>query len=127
MEIGISKKEILQVDDSVTAKTVGSGTLDVLATPAMCALIEKAAMNAVAPFLENGQATVGSSLEVKHISATPIGIEVYAIATLKEIDGRRLVFDVAAYDNAGEIGKGTHERFIINTEKFMNKASQKLA
>lgn len=106
-------------DDSNSAKTAGSGNLDVFATPSMVALMENAAMNAVAEHLPEGSATVGTKLDIVHSKATPLGDTVRATATLEEIDGRRLVFKVIASDETGTIGEGTHERFIVNTEKFL--------
>ncbi len=125
MKIGMTNKETMKVTDVLSAKNIGSGSLNVLATPAMCALMERASMNLAAPYLESGQTTVGTSLNIKHMSATPIGMDITAVSTLTEIDGRRLVFEVSAYDAAGKIGEGTHERFIVNAEKFMNKTNSK--
>ena len=108
-----------------TASAVGSGLVPVFATPYMIALMENSAVNAVNDHLEEGQGTVGTKLDVSHDAATPIGMKVWAESTLKEVDGKRLVFDVVAYDEAGPIGKGSHERFIINVEKFMAKCEAK--
>jgi len=108
-----------------TASAVGSGLVPVFATPYMIALMENSAVNAVNDHLDEGQGTVGTHLDVSHDAATPIGMKVWAEATLKEVDGKRLVFEVAAYDEAGLIGKGRHERFIINVEKFMAKCDAK--
>lgn len=126
MELGIKNEEKLTVTEKDTAKTYKSGTLDVFATPAMIALMEKTAMDCVAPYLEDGQATVGTLMNVAHTAASPIGAEIVCKCELVEIDRRKLVFEVSAFDNAGEIGKGRHERFIIDTEKFMDKANAKL-
>lgn len=126
MEPGIKHTEKITVTEKDTAKVYGSGTLEVLATPAMAALMEKTAMNSVTPFLEAGQATVGTKLEIEHLSASPIGIEIQCESELVEIDRKRLVFEVTAYDEAGLIGKGKHERFIIDTARFMEKAQSKM-
>ena len=107
------------------AKTVGSGELEVYATPSMIALVEKAAWMSVAEYLEEGQGTVGTKLNVSHVSATPVGMKVWCETELIEMDGRRLVFDVKAYDEAGLIGEGTHERFIVWNERFQQKADGK--
>lgn len=107
------------------AKTVGSGELEVYATPSMIALVEKAAWMSVAEYLEEGQGTVGTRLNVSHVSATPVGMEVRCKTELIEIDGRRLLFAVKAYDEAGLIGEGTHERFIVWNERFQQKADGK--
>lgn len=125
MEIGIKGRVETVVDNSNTAKFVGSGELEVFATPNMIALMEQAAQASVAPHLEEGQGTVGTSLNVTHDAATPIGMKVWAESELIEIDRRRLVFDVKAYDECGLIGQGRHERFIINNEKFIAKANAK--
>ena len=105
------------VTETLTAKTVGSGTLDVLATPVMIARMEQAAWTAVAPSL--------SPEEGKHLSATPIGVEVTCRAELTEVDGRRLVFRVTAQDSQGLVGEGIHERVIVQNDRFLTKAQKK--
>ena len=122
---GIKGISNITVTREVTAKVVGSGMLDVFATPSMIALIEKAAAESVAPELDEGMTTVGTKLDVCHTAATPVGMTVTAETELVEIDGRRLVFTVRAVDEAGEIGHGTHERFIVNAEKFLAKTNAK--
>lgn len=109
----------------MTARVMGSGTLDVFATPSMIALIEETAWRSVAPHLESGMATVGTLLNVAHVAPTPVGMTVKCETELTEVDGRRLVFSVTVSDECGEIGRGTHERFIINEEKFQKKADTK--
>ena len=126
METGITNTVTLTVTEQHTAKTHGSGTLDVFATPAMIALMENTAMTSVVPYLAEDEATVGTELNVKHLSATPVGCTVSCQSELTEIDGRKLTFKVTASDNKGVIGEGTHTRFIIKTEKFLAKASEKL-
>ena len=111
-------KAEVKVDDTNTAVTMGSGSLKVFATPAMIALIEKAACKALEGQLEDGQTTVGTKLDVAHIAATPIGMNVTAEAVLTEIDNRRLVFEVVARDEKDIIGKGVHERFIVNAKTY---------
>lgn len=113
------------VDAGRTAKALGSGTLEVYATPAMIALMEKAAWTAVAGELPEGASTVGTMMNVRHLSATPPGAEVFAEAVLTEVSGKKLTFRVSARDGAGPVGEGVHERFIIDNEKFMAKANSK--
>ena len=121
MEIGLSHKSKMRVTAEVTAEYIGSGDLAVLATPAMCALMENAAMMAVAPQMEEGQTTVGTALNIEHLRATKVGEVVTATAVLTEVNGRELKFNIAARDAVGIIGEGTHTRFIVNREKFMAK------
>lgn len=102
-----------------TAASVGAGGVEVFGTPMMIALIENAAWRAVEEQLEEGFVTVGTLVNVKHLAATPLGQQVRATAELIEIDRRRLVFQVAAYDEKQKIGEGFHERFIVNLEQFL--------
>lgn len=104
---------------------MGSGTLDVFATPAMIALMEKTAWTSVADELDEGCGTVGISLNVAHSAPTPLGMKVTCESELMGIEGRKLTFYVKAYDEKGIIGEGTHERFIIQNEKFQKKANMK--
>lgn len=125
LEIGITGEQSVIVTEALTAKVVGSGTLDVYATPSMIALVEKTAMQSVIPHLEPGTGKVGTALNVQHLAPTPVGMRVTAKTELVEIDRRRLVFSVEVYDEAGMIGKGTHERFVIDEAKFQAKADAK--
>lgn len=125
MEAGITGKQTIMVTEDKTAKVMGSGMLPVYATPAMIALMENTASTSVQAALEEGQGTVGTLINVKHVSATPVGMEVICETKLVEVDRKRLVFEVKAYDAAGLIGEGTHERFIIDDQKFMGKAEGK--
>lgn len=125
MEKGIKYTMERTVTEELTAKRVGSGTLDVFATPAMIALIEETAWRSVAGQLEPGQGTVGISLNVEHVAPTPLGMKVVCETELVEVDGRKLKFNVSVSDTCGLIGRGTHERFIINEEKFQAKANAK--
>ena len=109
-----------------TAKEVGSGDLLVYATPCMVALMEGAACEAIAEALPDTQTTVGISLNIEHITATPVGLEVRAEATVTAVEGKVITFEVRAFDEAGEIGNGTHKRVIVNTQKFLDKAYSKL-
>ncbi|WP_352398761.1 thioesterase family protein [[Clostridium] aminophilum] len=127
IETGIKGRQETIVTEENSAKAVGSGTLLVFATPAMIALIEETAWKSVASSLQEGEGTVGTKLDVAHISATPVGMKVWCETELTEVDRRRLVFTVAVYDEKGKIGEGTHERFIISNEKFMEKANAKKA
>lgn len=126
LETGIKGKKELMVTIENTAKVVGSGTLDVFATPAMIALMEETAWTSVQNELEEGSGTVGTAMNVKHVSATPVGMNVTCETELVKVDGRALTFSVKAYDEAGLIGEGEHERFIVYNEKFQSKADAKL-
>ena len=125
---GIIGKEELIVTEENTANAVGSGGLEVFATPALIALAEKTAFQSVAEHLEEGQSTVGTHIDIKHIAATPVGMKVTCETELIEVDSenpRRLVFSVNIYDEVEKIAEGTHERFIIYSERFQNKANGK--
>lgn len=126
METGIKNVIETKVTNDNTAVKLGSGTLDVFATPAMIALIEQTAWKSVEQYLEEGQGTVGTKLEISHLTPTPVGMTVKCETELVEIDGRRLKFEANVYDETGLIGKGTHERFIISSAKFQAKANSKL-
>lgn len=126
LTLNIKGNEELLVDENYTAKTMGSGTLEVFATPAMIALMEKTAWKSVQDHLDEGQGTVGIALDVKHVAATPLGMKVCCESQLIQIDGKKLTFSVKAYDEVGLIGEGTHERFIVMNEKFQNKANEKV-
>lgn len=104
-----------------TARTLGSGDMDVFATPAMVALMENAAMNAVAGSLPEGSTTVGAKIDTTHLKPSKVGASVRATATLVEIDGRKLVFDVKAEDDGGLIGEGRHVRYVVDRQRFMAK------
>ena len=125
LTIGIQGRQSVLVTENNTARAMGSGALVVFSTPSMLALMEAAASGSVAPYLDEGCGTVGTRVEIRHTSATPLGMTVRCESELTEIDGRRLVFSVAAYDDSGLIGEGTHERFIIQESKFMEKALRK--
>ncbi|MBR1824179.1 MAG: thioesterase family protein [Ruminococcus sp.] len=123
---GIIGKAQLKVTEKELAVNVGSGSLEVFATPIMVMLMEKSACNCVAEYMENDETTVGTELNVKHVSASPIGSDITAEAELTEINGREFTFTVKAYDNAGLIGEGTHKRFLVYGEKFTAKANAKI-
>ena len=126
LEKGIKGTRTVTVNEDNTAKAMGSGTLDVFATPALIALMEETCWRSVANELEEGSGTVGTLLEIKHTAPTPVGMKVTCESTLTEVDGRRLVFEVIARDAKGVVGEGKHERFIIQNEKFQVKANAKL-
>lgn len=125
LEAGIKGYQELTVTVEDTAKVHKSGTLDVLATPRMAALMEETAWKSVAADLDAGMGTVGISLTLSHLAPTPVGMKVYCESVLEKVDGRKLSFSITARDEAGEIGKASHERFIVEEEKFQNKANQK--
>jgi predicted thioesterase len=117
----VSGRQSLLVEKEHTAKFLGSGSVEVLATPMMIALMENTALEAVQSYLPEGWTTVGTKVEVDHLRPTPSGEEVYAEAFLLERNERSLLFSVAAYDSQGIIGQGSHKRYIIQTEKFLSK------
>lgn len=125
LKTGIKGHAEVTVVPENTAAAVGSGALEVFATPAMVALMEKAALESVQPFLEEGQGTVGTRLEISHLAATPVGMTVRAESELVEIDRRKLSFAVAAYAGGEKIGEGTHQRFIVTNDSFLAKAQAK--
>ncbi|MGN1376143.1 MAG: thioesterase family protein [Prevotella sp.] len=125
MEKGLKNTIKTIVTETNTAKAIGSGTLDVFATPAMIALIEETAWKSVQNHLEEGQSTVGSSLDIKHISPTPLGHAVSCTTELVEIEGKKLVFKAVISDDKCVIGTGLHTRYIINNDKFMDRAKTK--
>ncbi len=125
LKIGLVCEISEEVTLNNTASALGSGGIDVYATPAMIALMEKAAMNAVQPAIEEGLSTVGTMVNIKHMAATPVGMTVTAKAELIEVSEKRLLFNVEAFDGKDKIGEGTHERFIISVEKFISRVNSK--
>ena len=123
--VGLKREERGVSDEAHSARAVGSGLLPVLATPAMTALMEQAAAGALEEFLPEGWTSVGISLDVEHTSATPLGMGFRAEAEVTAVEGRKILFDVRAYDDAGEIGHGTHARFAVESEPFLAKAAKK--
>lgn len=126
IDTGIKGYAEVRVTPELTARAVGSGAVEVFATPMMIALVEKACSLSVKPFLEEGQETVGTMVNATHTAASPLGADIRCESVLTEIDRRRLVFKFTVHDNAGVIGEGTHERFIIDRDKFMAKAQARL-
>ena len=128
MEITVGMKGEVgtTVEREDTALEVGSGSLLVYATPCMVALMEGAACEAIAEALGENQTTVGTALNIEHISATPVGLDVRAEAIVTAVEGKVISFEIKAFDEAGEIGRGTHKRVIINSQKFLEKTYSKL-
>jgi len=124
--IGMKGETGTTVEREDTALEVGSGSLLVYATPCMVALMEGAACEAIAQALAEGQTTVGTALNIEHTSATPVGLDVRAEATVTNVDGKVITFEVKAFDEAGEIGRGTHKRVIIHSQKFLERTYNKL-
>ena len=125
LKIGIKGEKEIVVDASVSAKKAASGEMDVFGTPFVIALMEQTADVSVRPYIENTQATVGTMVNIKHMAATPMGMKAFGKSELLEIDGRRLFFKVEVYDEVGLVAEGTHERFIIDKEKFMAKTEKR--
>ena len=125
IEAGIKGHKEQIVTPEMSAARVSSGLVDVFATPMLVALVEQTCYESVLSHLDEGQGTVGTLVNVSHLSATPIGKRVWCDSELTEVDRRRLVFNVKAYDEVGLIGEGTHERFVIDTAKFMDKLKAK--
>jgi predicted thioesterase len=121
LQIGVLGEKELIVSSENTASKYGSGLIDVFATPAMIALMEQTAQLSIQPFLPEGKITLGIEVNIKHLKATPIGVLVKCNSKLIEIDGKTLLFEVFAYDETGLIGKGTHTRYIVNANKFIEK------
>lgn len=125
LTVGIHGEQSQLVTNENTAKTMGSGTLDVFATPALVALAEKTCWMSVAPALAEGDGTVGTKLELEHTAPTPVGMTVTCESELVAVEGRKLTFKVSLHDEKGPVGGGTHERFVIHNDKFAAKAEAK--
>ena len=124
--IGMKGEAFTLAEREDTALEVGSGSLLVYATPCMVALMEGAACEAIAPALGDTQTSVGTVLNIRHLSATPVGLEVRAEAEVTAVNGSTVTFCVTAFDEAGKIGEGTHERVIVTSQRFLDKAYAKL-
>ena len=124
--VGMRGEVFTTAEREDTAKEVGSGDLLVYSTPCMVALMEGAACEAIAEAMPEGQTTVGIALNIEHISATPVGLDVRAEAEVTAVEGKVITFSVKAFDEAGEIGHGTHKRVIVNSQKFLERAYNKL-
>jgi predicted thioesterase len=125
LQIGLEGMKSETVTAANTAIAYGSGGVAVYATPAMIGLMEGACLSAVDPLLDEGTATVGTAINVSHLAATPLGMQVRAKAKLVDIAGKRLTFTVEAYDEKEKIGEGRHERYIIHLDKFLQKTAAK--
>jgi predicted thioesterase len=127
LQIGLKNSVAQVVTEIDTAVAVGSGSLKVLATPKLIALVEKAAADLVEKNLSPEMTSVGTLVNFEHTAPTPVGMKISAEVEISEIDGRKIIFKVAAFDEVGEIGRGRHERFIVNREKFQTKANNKIS
>ena len=125
IEVGLKGRAETVVAPQNTAEAVGSGLVPVFATPCMIALMENAAAGAIQPCLGPDEGSVGTHLDVSHDAATPIGMKVWAQAEVTAVEGRKITFAVTAFDEAGEIGRGTHERFIVRTGRFLARAQSR--
>lgn len=114
------------VETADTALEVGSGSLRVYATPCLAAMMEGAACACLEGALPEGQTSVGTRLDLRHTAATPVGMDVRAVAKLTAVEGQKLTFEIEAFDESGPIGAASHERFIVNEERFLQKAYDKL-
>ena len=121
LEKGLKHQSVMVVNEGNTAEFIGSGDMAVLATPAMVALMENAAMMAVALHLGEGETTVGSMISTSHLKPSKVGRSISASAELTEVEGRKLVFKISAYDGETLIGEGDHIRYVVNREKFLAK------
>ena len=124
--VGLRGEVATVVERDDTAQEVGSGSLLVYATPCMVALMEGAACEAIADCLPDTKTSVGTELNIAHLSATPVGLEVRAEAEVTAVDGNTLTFQVTAYDESGKIGEGTHKRVVVSTQRFLDKTYDKL-
>ena len=124
--VGMTGSASALVEREDTAYEVGSGSLLVYATPCMVALMEGAACEAIASAISEDKTSVGTELNISHLSATPVGMEVRAEAEVTEVNGNAITFHVTAYDEAGRIGEGTHKRFLVSTQRFLDKTYSKL-
>lgn len=125
IELGIKGRQETTVTAANVATNVGSGVVQVFATPMMVALMEKAAALSVEPYLAEGQSSVGTLINVSHVSPTPLGRRVWAESEVIGIDRRKITFRVSAYDDKGLVGEGTHERFIIDIDSFIKKTEER--
>ena len=124
---GIKGERSLVVTEECTARALGSGELPVLATPRMIALVEETAWKSVAGALEEGEGTVGTRIDVKHLAATPMGKTVRCVTELTAVDRKKLTFRVEVFDDAGKVGEGVHERFIVKNGQFLERAAGRFA
>ena len=126
MQVGLTNKRTIDVTEKNIASSVGSGDLPVFSTPSMINLIESTANQSIKPFLDDNHSTVGTQINVKHLSATPLGFKITCFTELTKIEGKRLSFFAKVFDEECLIGEGTHERYIIENNKFLTKTNEKL-
>ena len=125
LTVGIKGRAERVVTEEMTARAMGSGALDVLATPCMAALMEEAAWKSIQPALEPGQGSVGTALELTHDAPTPVGMRIWAESELTQVEGRKCAFTITAYDEAGPIGRAQHTRVLIRNESFFARCQAK--
>ena len=123
---GKEREELFVVSKEDTALVVGSGTLEVLATPRLVAMMENVAMSMVQDELETGSTTVGTNININHIAATPVGCNVRIKAIVTKVSGRRIEYKLSAYDDIEKIAEGTHERYIVDVARFLSKSQKKI-
>lgn len=123
---GLAGAASTRVTEANTAQALGSGSVPVYATPALVALLEQAAVDALAPHLPADQTSVGVRIDVQHLAATPVGLEVQAQAVLRAQEGRTLLFDVTAHDDQEQIARGVHERVLVDSQRFLARANSKI-
>jgi fluoroacetyl-CoA thioesterase len=126
LELGLSGTIEYRVNQASTARQLGSGSVDVLATPELIRLMEVAAVAALADHLPPEFTSVGVAIDMQHIAATPVGLNVEVKVVLTQVEGRRLQFQVTAYDDVEEIGRGTHQRVLVETSNFVARTNRKL-
>ena len=124
--VGTKGKKVIKVEESMTAAAMCSGALEVFGTPSLCAWIEFTCFSSIEEYLEEGEGTVGTRIELSHLAATPVGMNITIESEVIETEGRKIVFKATAYDDKEKIGEARHERFMIYNEKFMAKAAAKL-
>jgi len=125
IQVGLAATATVTVDDHLLATAMGSGSVAVLATPAMVALMEAAAVSALEPVMSAGQSSVGIALDIRHLAATPPGRQVRARAEVIEVQGKKVTFQVQAWDESELIGEGMHTRYVIDVARFMQRANAK--
>lgn len=125
LQPGLNHQLTRAVTEEMTASRLGSGGVDVLGTPFMISMMELASWLAVQDSLDSGLTSVGTVVNIRHLAATPVGDTVTARSELLEIDGRRLVFRVEAWDSVGRIGEGAHERFVVRLERFLERLAER--
>ena len=123
--LGLQEEKSFAVDEAVTARHIGSGSLRVLATPAMIGFMERVSHELIAARLPEGLSSVGVVVEVRHLAATPIGARVRIVSTVEAVEGRRVTLKVEAWDGEEKVGEGTHQRAIIDLQRFLDRLEQK--